>query len=161
MNDKLKAVIKYIIDIKQVKDVTPKKLQKLLYYVQSWHLALTAENDNDDEIISSLMFPVDFEAWVHGSVIPEVYTHFKDYRGTSIDCSGFEIDYENFLNKDELSSIDEVIEVYGNFDGNQLETLSHNEQPWQEARLGLEPLESSHNIISTKTIFRFYAERLV
>lgn len=24
MNDKLKAVIKYIIDIKQVKDVTPK-----------------------------------------------------------------------------------------------------------------------------------------
>lgn len=65
------------------------------------------------------------------------------------------------MNKDELSSIDEVIEVYGNFDGNQLETLSHNEQPWQEARLGLEPLESSHNIISTKTIFRFYAERLV
>lgn len=29
MNDKLKAVIKYIIDIKQVKDVTPKKLQKI------------------------------------------------------------------------------------------------------------------------------------
>ncbi|MEX2805050.1 Panacea domain-containing protein [Streptococcus sp. H31] len=161
MHKKLEAVIKYIIDVKRVTDVTPKKLQKLLYYVQSWHLALTAENDNEDELTSSLMFPADFEAWVHGPVIPEVYTYFKDYRGTNIDHSGFEINYEKILNKDELSSIDEVIEIYGNFDGNQLETLSHNEYPWQEARKGLKPLESSHKTISTKTIFRFYAERLV
>ncbi len=41
-----------------------KKLQKLSYYVYSWYLTLYGEKIAD----------VNFEAWVHGPVSPEIYS---------------------------------------------------------------------------------------
>ena len=32
MSEKLRAVIAYLIDVKKVRNMTPKKLQKMLYY---------------------------------------------------------------------------------------------------------------------------------
>ena len=55
MENKLQATIKYLIDSK-VTDITPKKLQKMLYYCYSWHLVLTAEDDSEDELSSSKLF---------------------------------------------------------------------------------------------------------
>lgn len=77
MDKKLKATIKYLVDIKSVSEMTPKKLQKMLYYCYSWHLALTAENEDTEEILSSRLFDATFEAWAHGPVIPEVYNAYK------------------------------------------------------------------------------------
>ncbi|EGE9348465.1 hypothetical protein IBL91_003145, partial [Listeria monocytogenes] len=47
------------------KAMTPKKLQKMLYYAYAWTLTLT--NDNPDDLKNKL-FPEKFEAWVHGPV---------------------------------------------------------------------------------------------
>ncbi len=161
MDKKLQAVIKYVVDISSVDNITPKKLQKLLYYIQSWHLALNAENDSAEELESSLIFKEKFEAWVHGPVIPEVYIEYKGYGSSSIDTSGFDINYETVLSRDEIATINEVLDIYGGFDGNELEVLTHNEQPWIEARGDLTPLESSNKHISNKTVFNFYGEKLV
>src|SRR6185369_5131439 len=48
--------------------ITNLKLQKLVYYAQAWNLAL-----NDGRAL----FDDDFEAWVHGPVIFDLY---NDYR---------------------------------------------------------------------------------
>jgi uncharacterized phage-associated protein len=45
------------------------KLQKLVYYTQAWHLALH----------DLPLFDEDFEAWVHGPVIPDLYHTYKHF----------------------------------------------------------------------------------
>lgn len=161
MDKKLKATIKYLVDIKSVSDMTPKKLQKMLYYCYSWHLALTAENEDTDEILSSRLFDAEFEAWAHGPVIPEVYNAYKKNKYTIIEESGIDIDVKEFLNEDEIDSIEQVIEVYGDLNGNQLEQISHSEEPWISARCGAKPLDICTNKIDDSSIYSFYSSQLV
>lgn len=159
MSDKLKSVIAYLIDVKKVSNMTPKKLQKMLYYCYAWHLALTAENAEISEIENSKLFNESFEAWVHGPVIKKVYDKYKNFRNKEIDSSGFEFD-SKMLTGDELGTIDEVIEVYGEFNGNELESISHAEDPWIEAREGKRALDICTNKLSDVTIFKYYVSRM-
>ena len=66
----LNIMSEYIILFCQNMGVTisPLKLQKLLYYVQSWHIAKFDKQD----IFNSLP-----EAWVNGPVYREVYNTYK------------------------------------------------------------------------------------
>ncbi|EMB55798.1 Panacea domain-containing protein [Streptococcus mutans] len=161
MNEKLQSVIKYLIDESEVTDITPKKLQKLLYYCFAWHLALTAEDNSSDELNSSRLFEATFEAWAHGPVIPEVYDKYKNYKATVIPTSGLKLNTTDYLNEDELDSIKQVIEVYGNFNGNQLEFLTHNEDPWKKARKGYAPLDICKEKIDITNMYEFYSSQLV
>lgn len=52
--------------------MTPKKLQKILYYTYAWGLVFF--NDSSDTI-DNREFNGTFEAWVHGPVDTEVYAH--------------------------------------------------------------------------------------
>ena len=56
--------------------ITPLKLQKLVFYADAWYMAL----NNDRELI-----PNQFEAWVHGPVVRELYNRFSDYKWRAID----------------------------------------------------------------------------
>src|SRR5579871_1664070 len=47
--------------------LTNLKLQKLLYYAQAWHLV------HKDKYL----FSEDFQAWIHGPVLPSQYQRFK------------------------------------------------------------------------------------
>lgn len=130
------------------KPVTNKKLQKLLYYAQAWNLTLN----------SGKLFKQNIEAWVHGPAVREVYLEYKEF--------GFEpitktIDAKSFSFPEEQQEImDQVWKVYGKFDANYLELLSHSEKPWIDARAGLEPDEGSTNIIDPDSIVNFYSARL-
>ena len=66
-----RQVANYIISFFQKKQepITNLKLQKLLYYVQAWYLALYDEPLFDDKL----------EAWVHGASQPQVYSQFKQF----------------------------------------------------------------------------------
>lgn len=158
MSDKLKAVIYYLIDKKRLKDMTPKKLQKILYYCYSWNLVFTAENDSSEELKNSKLFPEVFEAWVHGPVVKVVYNKYKNSKASVIETSTFDESSLSCLNADELENIDEVIEIYGDFTGNQLEDLTHEEEPWREARGELTPLEICTEELSDKTIYNYYGK---
>lgn len=122
------------------------KLQKLLYYVQAWHLA----------VFERPLFSERFQAWVHGPVIPEVYRRFNHYRWRNIDEEVAPPD----LSPGTIAFVEEVLEEYGPLDARRLEYLTHREAPWIEARGDLPPDQPCEAEISEQAMQRFYRLRL-
>lgn len=122
--------------------VTNLKLQKLLYYVQGWHLGLTDEP----------AFEGRFEAWAHGPVCPDIYHRFKSYRWNPIveDVGAPKLDRKL------VKHIEEVLEVYGDDSGWQLERRSHREAPWIKARDGLPPDAESTEVVTERSMGKFF-----
>ena len=54
--------------------MSPKKLQKLVYYAYAWTLALLNETIDD---LHFRLFHNKIEAWVHGPVVPDLYQQYK------------------------------------------------------------------------------------
>lgn len=135
--------------------MSPKKLQKLLYYAHAWTLTLTNETADN---LENRLFEEEFQAWVHGPVIPKIYQQFKHYGYSdivldNIDNVRFDDDIEDIL--------DQVWDVYGSFSGNELESITHQETPWIMARNGLPGLEASRNPISDLEVFNFYLNEMM
>lgn len=128
------------------KGLTPLKLQKILYYCQAWNLAFKGKP----------LFSENFEAWVHGPAIPEVYKLYKAF--------GFEVisneddDYHLKPEKDEREIIDLVLSFYGNKNGKYLELLTHSEPPWIIARNSLPPNQLSKKKISWENMMKYYSQ---
>lgn len=131
--------------------MTPKKLQKMVYYCYAWSLALLNEDSDNIEIE---LFSDEFEAWVHGPVVRRLYFKYKDYGYNEIPKGLSEQYY--FSNPDLADILEQVWEQYGHFTGNELESISHQEDPWIEARKGLQPYEGTDRKIKKKSIFSFY-----
>lgn len=129
--------------------ITHLKLQKLCYYAQAWHLAF--EN-------RPLMKDTEFQAWVHGPVNADLYNLYKGYQWQSIDPV-IEFDRSNFSDEN-LELLEEVWRTYGKYDGRYLEELTHQEEPWIEAREGFTPSERCEVVISDDTMKRFYSNFL-
>src|SRR5262245_61420633 len=71
-----KAVANRFLNLARLeeKNLTPMKLQKLVYYAQGWCLGL-----NDCPIINEQV-----EAWQYGPVIPTLYHTFKEFGNGAI-----------------------------------------------------------------------------
>lgn len=122
-------------------EVTNLKIQKLLYYSQAWSLVL----------FDAPLFETEFEAWVHGPVVPCVFRRFKDCRWQPITE---QVDQPNDTQL--IGFLNLVLDKYGSLSATQLERLTHREEPWQMARIGYAPDESSSNVISTQSMKDFY-----
>ncbi|WP_147819179.1 Panacea domain-containing protein [Salidesulfovibrio onnuriiensis] len=129
------------------------KLQKLLYYCQSWHLAFG----------QGKLFEGKFQAWVHGPVNREIYDRFKDdkmlYSAVVHEDIRKDFKAESIPEK-ARQCIDAVLDVYAKYTGDQLEYLTHQELPWKDARGRLELHERCENDISEDTMQQFYAAKL-
>lgn len=119
-----------------------KKLQKLCYYAQAWGLAL----------LNTRIMDVFFEAWVHGPVSPELYQKYREYYWLEIPKR----EEKPLLRSEVEEVLQGVWERYGSFDGDQLESLTHDELPWAEQRIGMLPETPSHLVISETTMRKFY-----
>lgn len=135
--------------------ITNLKLQKLVYYAQAWNLAVCKT-----ELISE-----DFQAWIHGPVVPELYNCYKDFKWNPIvreDLSeeALKTIYSKLsgLSQEVLS---DVVEEYFCMDAYALEKSTHNEQPWLQARIGLAEDEPSTNIISKDSMIEFYSQYVI
>jgi len=119
------------------------RLQKLLYYVHAWHLAVTDE----------ALFPERFKAYVDGPVIPQVW-HLRKERSTR---SASNQD-PHAVPIDELTSnlIDLVLVSYGSMSGEELSALTHVELPWLEARGDLPADAPSSEPLSNDSIAAFF-----
>jgi len=140
-------VAQYIVKQFQEQEdlITNLKLQKLLYYVQGWHLGLTGQR----------AFEGEFKAWVHGPVNTAVYHEFRDYRWNPITR-----DMPDVSLPDQLKAhVDAVLQVYGGDTGWSLEQRTHTELPWLEARGDLAPDEECRVTIKESTMERFFAEQ--
>lgn len=134
--------------------MSPKKLQKLLYYAYSWGLVFL--NDDKDNLENKL-FEANFEAWVHGPVIRSVYARYAPFKFQDIEKRDSAVEP---LPEDIEDILLQVINAYGEFNGNQLENLTHSELPWIEARGNCLPMDSCQTVISDKTIFTYYLDQL-
>ncbi|MGP1275740.1 MAG: Panacea domain-containing protein [Caulobacterales bacterium] len=123
--------------------LTPLKLQKLLYYADAWWLAL-----HDKELISEK-----FQAWVHGPVATSQYHRFKEFRWKPITS---EIKKPNDLTEAEASFLNDIIDVFGSETAVALEIMTHQEDPWLDARGELPSDEPCNNYISKELTRDFY-----
>lgn len=139
--------------------MTQKKIQKMVYYAYAW--TLTIMNNSVDNLQFRL-FDDPIEAWVHGPAIKKLYDRYSNYGYNKIDQSEIsDIQSVNILkqNPDILDILTQVYEVYGNYNANELESITNQEYPWQHAREGLSPIEPSNNIICDRDIFIYYGTR--
>ncbi|MCL2036427.1 MAG: DUF4065 domain-containing protein [Oscillospiraceae bacterium] len=118
------------------------KLQKLLYFTQGISYCMC-----DEEFFSE-----QFQAWVHGPVIPEVYYRYKKYGRTPINLS-YSMP-ELTVNQGEV--LEHVKEIYGKYSGKQLESLTHKQDPWLNARKELMPDERNNKTISKQSIADYF-----
>ncbi|MCK5416206.1 DUF4065 domain-containing protein [Candidatus Parcubacteria bacterium] len=153
MSPKLKATIKYFVILNKKSDnknLTNKKLQKLLYYSQAWSLVLRDKQ----------LFKEDFQAWVHGPAIPEVYKEYKNFGSSVIDVDIAEDDTDlKKLTLDDKKLLDEIWKIYGKYDVSYLELLTHSERPWQKARNGCMPYDASMVIIEKSEMKEYYEQK--
>ena len=130
------------------------KLQKILYYIQAWHLVY---------FDGVPMFENDFQAWVHGPVCREVYDRFninhRLYDNVTLSDIGDSPDVSEVTEQD-IDFINAVLDVYAKYSGAQLEQLTHSERPWLEARGNLSPAAHCENIISRVTMRNHYSARV-
>ncbi|PSB68506.1 hypothetical protein C7B61_00490 [filamentous cyanobacterium CCP1] len=120
------------------------KLQKLVYYAQAWHLAL----------YGNPLFEEDFQAWVHGPVVPALYQKYKSF--------GWQPILEETvpkLSENIFEFLDEVAEEYFACDAYELEQMTHAEAPWNWARGDL-PLDApSDAVIKKEWMKEYYGAR--
>src|SRR5579884_184206 len=127
------AVAKYLVYLASCEDepdfLSHLRLQKLLYYVQGWSLALRNKPMFNDRI----------EAWAHGPVVRNVYAALADYGAKPIllDTIGM----PEGLTEEEMTFIQSVWESYKRYSAISLREMTHKEEPWLDTRKGLGPLD--------------------
>jgi uncharacterized phage-associated protein len=129
----------------RVGKTTTMKLQKLIYYAQSWSLVWDEEP----------LFLSDFEAWANGPVIPEL---FNAHRGVFTLNRDFFDGYgdETRLTEEQRETIDVVLKDYNGFTPAELSSLTHKEAPWKNARTNVPSGVASKNIISKEDLQQYY-----
>ncbi len=146
VSDKMLRVIAYVFE--KLEEVTPLMLQKLLYFIQGIYSALYGRP----------IFEEDCRAWVHGPVYPEVYELFRDFKYNPIDDARFAL-FEgtaDALTEEEKNVIDLVLNTFGMYSGKVLERITHNEDPWKEARKGYGDGIPSNTLLPKERIMKYY-----
>jgi uncharacterized phage-associated protein len=129
------------------KNLTHKQLQKLCYYAQAWHCALYGGDP---------LFVDEIQAWVHGPVVVTLYPLYADYGWNEIPQEDFDASH---MADDAIDVMEAVYNTYGDLSGGQLEKLTHSEEPWKQARQGLNPWDSGTQVISCAVMRDYYREK--
>ncbi len=137
--------------------VSPLKLQKILYYVQAWHMVFLGRD--------ATLFADVPQAWVNGPVYPVIYHIYKPMAANMcdhLDASAFSrdgVDPTHALTPDRIELIESIIMLYGARSQNQLILLTHTERPWAETRGDLPPFARSEKEIPLDLIYSYYKQR--
>jgi len=143
---------KYILN--KLGSVNTFKLQKVIYFIESFHLAYFNKSLVDDK----------FEAWVNGPVSRKIYDYFKSQSKGSDFIRPMEIDENEFKlffrdSPMQLYLINSIIRYAGKYDSTLLKEASHS-LPWKETREGLKIKEKSDREVP-KVKIRNYYRRLI
>lgn len=125
-------------------NLTPMKLQKLMFFTQSWYVKSNYE----------ILFDGYFERWQYGPVLPEIYHEFKKFGSREIHQYGTSIWNEfgrmntNDYQVKEFDKIDtndyqvneflkKILDTYGVYTGTELSWMTHQpETAWYNGQLG-------------------------
>lgn len=150
-------VARYLLHLAASQTSTPEdidspshlRLQKLLYYAQGWYLAMTG----------SPLFSERIEAWKHGPVVKDVYHVFSNF--------GYQaIPPDQGASGDNLTSIQKltvqsVWAMYKEYSATALSRMTHEEEPWRKARLGVSDGESCQEEISHDSMHEFFLKLMI
>jgi uncharacterized phage-associated protein len=131
--------------IEQLGQMDAMKLQKLLYYAQGWHLAITDRR----------LFAEPVEAWRDGPVVSSVFQQHRGLRRIYAWPSGD----PKRLTEEDRQLIDLVCTSYGHLSGDDLSRLTHTEAPWLGAREGLKPEDRSSKRIPDNALKAYFLGR--
>ncbi len=107
-------------DANQGEIISNLKLQKMLYYMQGFFIA----------VFDKKLFENELEAWQYGPVVKEMYYHFKDFGSGAITLKdNAEI---LTLTNEENKLFNEVMVEYGQFSAIKLMNMTHEELPWKK-----------------------------
>ncbi len=117
-----------------IADMDPLKIQKLVYCLHGWNLAVTGH-----PVIGER-----FEAWPHGPVVSSLYHQFKKYKYHRVFGFAEDVDPQsgevkalrvNDSDKGFYDVFDRVWNRYKDFSGSQLSDMTHQANtPWSYAR---------------------------
>jgi len=135
-------VAKYILQ--KQGNTTHMKLQKLVYYSQAWSLVW------DDKPL----FEQPIQAWANGPVTPRLYGVLRgSFAVTEVAVMPADA---NQLTVEETETVDAVLKEYGDKPTQWLSDLTHMEEPWQLARIGLGPGDNGSQEITHASMAEYY-----
>ena len=117
-------------------EMTNMKVQKLLYYAQSLHLALYDEPLFNEEI----------QAWRYGPVCPPAYQFYSRFEADQLPIPDKEESLKT-ISEETKVLLEEVWEYFGPYHPYPLSDMTHGEFPWKKARKGLAPQARSTEAI--------------
>jgi uncharacterized phage-associated protein len=126
--------------------MTAWKLQKLVYYCQAWSLVWDEQP----------LFPEKIEAWANGPVVREL---FQLHRGQFIVSSLPHGELEK-LGETQKETIRAILDYYGDKPSQWLSDLTHMEEPWRKARVGLLDEERGDREITHDSMAEYYSSLL-
>lgn len=133
-------VASYIL--KKKGQMTTMKLQKLIYYCQAWSLVWEDRPIFDEKI----------QAWANGPVVPALYGYHKGL--FCIDT--WSVGDDRNLKPEDKTTIEAVLDFYGEKSSQWLSDLTHQEPPWKNARSGLLPGSRGSNEITLADMAEYY-----
>lgn len=112
-------------------NISPMKVQKLVYYAHAWHLALHGTPLIQEQV----------EAWRYGPVIPNLYTELRAYGNNLVTRLIDELSYEDLefhpvaIPEDDhtLDHLNSIWDSYGDFSATRLSNMTHIAgSPWAQ-----------------------------
>jgi uncharacterized phage-associated protein len=128
--------------IAKMGEVTSMKLQKLVYYSQAWSVVWDERP----------LFVEPIEAWANGPVVRALYeTHRGQFSLTTWPKGD-----PGALDEKARGTVDGVLDFYGDKSPQWLSDLTHMEDPWRQAREGLQPGERGEREIPLSSLDEYY-----
>lgn len=119
--------------------ITNLKAQKLVYYAQGMSYALLGDQ----------LFEEDFEAWLHGPVIPSLYESLKQFGNSQLEI---DTEYDDRLFSDQqLDIIVRTYKTFGQYSAWKLRDMTHQEAPWKNTK--------RNEIISKELIKSYFTQQ--
>jgi len=134
-------VAQYIVEKKG--PMTAMKLQKLVYYSQAWSLVWDEKP----------LFRDPIQAWANGPVSPKLYSAHRGLFEVKV-IAGVD---SKALTKQHRQVVDKVLAYYGDKPSQWLSDLTHQEEPWKQARRGLAAGEAGQTVIKTASMAEYYS----
>jgi uncharacterized phage-associated protein len=124
-----------------VQDMTPLKLQKLLYFAQGWYLAIHKVPLFKDRIF----------AWEYGPVIDSVYQRYKNGPVANITPDMSLGNAKNITDSRAKKVLNEMWKRYGKETAFALVGMTHVSKPWKDAYH--DPLDDEINVKEIQDYF--------
>jgi len=128
-NEKLKNLILYVLSHEDYKEGGIKKLNKLLYFIDFYYFRDNEQLISDSDYAKADMGPVldkyriIFDELENTGVLKAERDTYVKYRPKE------EADLSNFSAR-EIDHIGKILHRYGHLSGQDLEHISHQQQPW-------------------------------